>query len=154
METMARRIAKLSAWLAGAVAAIGASSAFAGTLTEDADTICKGLAGGADAVKIDSATLLAPSPLAVAERGPTPSGRVTPANPAFCKVLGHIDPVDPKAPPIKFQINLPVEWNGRSVQYGGGGFNGVVVTGPGLPPAHPLHKPSPPARRLVTYRTH
>ena len=120
---------------------------------EDADTVCKGLAGGADAVKIDSATLLAPSQLAVAERGPTPSGRITPANPGFCKVLGHIEPTDPKAPPIKFQVNLPVEWNGRSVQYGGGGFNGVLITGLGLPPAYPFDKPSPLARGFVTYGT-
>src|SRR5262245_7884676 len=82
------------------------------TLAEDADTVCKGLVSDASAVKIDSATLQAPSPLAFAERGPTPSGRVTPASPAFCKVLGHIEPADPKAPPIKFQVNLPVEWNG------------------------------------------
>ena len=26
-------------------------------------------------------------------------------------------------------MNLPVEWNGRSVQYGGGGFNGTLITG-------------------------
>ena len=31
--------------------------------------------------------------------------------------------------------------NGRSVQYGGGGFNGVLITGVGLPPAHPFDKP-------------
>lgn len=86
-------------------------------------------------------------------RGPTPSGRITPANPGFCKVLGHIDPTDPKAPPIKFQVNLPVEWNGRSVQYGGGGFNGVLITGLGLPPAYPFDKPSPLARGFVTYGT-
>ncbi|MCP1944599.1 hypothetical protein J2R86_000001, partial [Bradyrhizobium japonicum] len=132
---------------------MSASGASAVTLAEDADTVCKGLIGGADAVKIDSATLQAPSPLAVAERGPTPSGRITPANPGFCKVLGHIDPVDPKAPPIKFQVNLPVEWNGRSVQYGGGGFNGVLITGLGLPPAYPFDKPSPLARGYVTYGT-
>lgn len=150
---MARRIAKLCVWLAGTVAAMGASSAFAATLAEDADTVCKGLVGGADAVKIDSATLQTSSPLAVAERGPTPSGRVTPANPTFCKVLGHIDPADPKAPPIKFQVNLPVDWNGRSVQYGGGGFNGVLITGLGLPPAYPFDKPSPLARGFVTYGT-
>ena len=132
--------AKLCALLSGMVAVLVAGSAFAATLAEDADTVCKGLAGGADAVKIDSASLQAPSQLAVAERGPTPSGRVTPANPAFCKVLGHIDPVDPKAPPVKFQVNLPVEWNGRSLQYGGGGFNGVLITGLALPPAYPFDK--------------
>ncbi|MBR0863156.1 hypothetical protein ACVIWV_000064 [Bradyrhizobium diazoefficiens] len=150
---MTRKRAKLCAWLVGAAAAMGASSASAVTLVEDADTVCKGLVGGVDAVKIDSATLQAPSQLAVAERGPTPSGRITPANPGFCKVLGHIDPVDPKAPPIKFQVNLPVEWNGRSVQYGGGGFNGVLITGLSLPPAYPFDKPSPLARGFVTYGT-
>lgn len=123
------------------------------TLAEDADTVCKGLASDAGAVKIDSATLQAPSPLAVAERGPTSSGRVTPANPAFCKVLGHIEPTDPKAPPIRFQVNLPVEWNGRSLQYGGDGFNGVLITGLALPPAYPFDKPSPLARGFVTYGT-
>ena len=63
-------------------------------------------------------------------------------------MLGHIEPTDPKAPPIKFEVNLPVEWNGRSLQYGGGGFNGVLITGLGLPPAYPFDKPSPLAQRL------
>lgn len=132
---------------------MGAHGASALTLAEDAETVCKGLVGATDAVKIDATTFQSPSPLAVAERGPTPSGRITPANPGFCKVLGHIDPVDPKAPPIKFQVNLPIEWNGRSVQYGGGGFNGVLITGLALPPAYPFDKPSPLARGFVTYGT-
>ena len=153
VETMARMSVKLCALLLGSAAALSAGGASAATLAEDADAVCKGLVGGTDAVKIDSAALQAPSALAVAERGPTPSGRVTPANPSFCKVLGHIDPADPKAPPIKFQVNLPVEWNGRSVQYGGGGFNGVLITGLSLPPAYPFDKPSPLARGFVTYGT-
>jgi feruloyl esterase len=78
---------------------------------------------------------------------------VVPANPAFCKVLGSIAATDPKAPPIKFEINLPVEWNGRAVQYGGGGFNGTLISGLGLPPAYPFDKPSPLARGFVTYGT-
>ena len=87
--------AKLCGLLVGTAAALSANAALAVTLTEDAETVCKGLHGGSDAMKIDSATLQAPSQIAVAERGPTPSGRITPANPRFCKVLGHIDPVDP-----------------------------------------------------------
>lgn len=130
-----------------------AGDASAATLAEDADSVCKSLVGGTDAVKIDTTAFLGPSPIAVAERGPTPAARITPANPGFCKVLGHIDPTDPKAPPIKFQVNLPVEWNGRSVQYGGGGFNGVLITGLALPPAAPFDKPSPLARGFVTYGT-
>ncbi|WP_246175978.1 tannase/feruloyl esterase family alpha/beta hydrolase [Bradyrhizobium paxllaeri] len=104
-------------------------------------------------VRIDSASIVAPTPLAVAERGPTPAARVTPANPEFCKVLGQIAPADPNAPPIKFQVNLPIEWNGRSLQYGGGGFNGVLITGLALPPAFPFGAPSPLARGFVTYGT-
>ena len=97
--------------------------------------------------------MVGPTPRAIAERGPTPAARVTPANPEFCKVLGQIAPSDPKAPPIKFQVNLPVEWNGRSLQYGGGGFNGVLITGLALPPAFPFGTTSPLARGFVTYGT-
>nr|WP_246294681.1 tannase/feruloyl esterase family alpha/beta hydrolase [Schlegelella koreensis] len=42
--------------------------------------------------------------------------------------MGAIDPVDPTAQKINFQLNLPTTWNGKVVQYGGGGFNGTLVT--------------------------
>ena len=51
--------------------------------------------------------------------------------PEHCKVTGDIRPVDPQAPPIKFQVNLPTQWNAKSLHFGGGGFNGVLVTGEG-----------------------
>lgn len=50
-------------------------------------------------------------------------------NGAFCKVLGAIHPVDPSAPDIKFEVNLPENWNGKALHYGGGGYNGNLVTG-------------------------
>lgn len=141
-----------------AVVAIASTPAAALDMAGDPAATCTGLAGPAQgAVRIDAASLQAPSPLAVSERGPTPAALISPANPAFCKVLGHIEPTDPKAPdkapPIKFQVNLPVQWNGRSLQYGGGGFNGVLITGLGLPPAYPYDKPAPLARGFVTYGT-
>jgi hypothetical protein len=110
-----------------------------------------GLPGGA--VTIESATLSAPTPLAVAAQGPTPAAMLTPAMPEHCKVLGSISPLDPSAPPIKFQVNLPTNWNGRSVQYGGGGFNGVLITGQALVPAAPYDKPAPLAQGFVTVGT-
>ena len=61
--------------------------------------------------------------------GTNPQGQRTPPMPEFCKVLGSIAPIDPAAPPINFQVNLPVNWNGKAVQYGGGGLNGVLITG-------------------------
>lgn len=78
--------------------------------------------------------------------GPEPS--VT-----FCKLLGTIEPVDPKAPPIRFQINLPTQWNGRAVQYGGGGFNGVLITGLAPLRDSPVNVPPPVARGYMTYGT-
>jgi feruloyl esterase len=152
---MARIQAKRAIALTGIMVGLAAvPSAQAAGLVGDAAATCGSLAGsGQGAVKIDSAALQAPTPLAVAEKGPTPAGRITPANPAFCKLLGHIDPNDASAPPIKFEVNLPVEWNGRSLQYGGGGFNGVLITGLALPPAHRFDKPSPLAQGFVTYGT-
>lgn len=102
---------------------------------------------------IDSAVLMAPAAMAVAERGPSPAAAITPATPQHCKVLGRIAPLDPKAPDIHFQMNLPTVWNGRAVQYGGGGFNGTLITGLGLLPAARYDQPSPLALGFVTYGT-
>jgi len=62
-------------------------------------------------------------------------------------------PVDPSAPPILFQVNLPTTWNGRSVQFGGGSFNGVLISGLGLVPAAPYDLPSPLGQGYVTVGT-
>jgi pimeloyl-ACP methyl ester carboxylesterase len=53
----------------------------------------------------------------------------SPNLPAHCRVLGSIAPVDPAAHAIQFQVNLPLAWNGKALQYGGGGYNGTLVTG-------------------------
>lgn len=68
----------------------------------------------------------------------------------FCQVNGSIAPLDAMAPPILFQVNLPVRWNGKSIQYGGGGFNGSLVTG--LEPLNfaPAGRPTPLALGYVT----
>src|SRR5690606_33078026 len=48
--------------------------------------------------------------------------------PAHCMVSGLLEPVDTcaTARPIRFGVALPAEWNGRSIQMGGGGMNGSV----------------------------
>jgi len=130
------------------------SPAAAASFVGNPSSTCQGLAGpAADAVHVDSAQMQPASSLTVSERAATPSGRIAPANPAYCKVLGHIEPADAKAPPIMFQVNLPADWNGRTLQYGGGGFNGMLITGLALPPAYPYDKPAPLARGFVTYGT-
>jgi Tannase and feruloyl esterase len=113
-----------------------------------------GLPSGGAAIEL--AELTPPAPLAPGRLpfGPLPPYlAVTPATQEYCKVLGAIAPVDPNAPPIHFQVNLPSQWNGSSVQFGGGGFNGTLITGLGLPPLALADHPSPLAQGFVTYGT-
>lgn len=56
----------------------------------------------------------------------------------FYKVLGKILPVDSMCPVINFEVNLPLDWNGKLVQFGGGGFNGYLVTGLGAVPGEKI----------------
>ena len=51
--------------------------------------------------------------------------------PEYCKVNAAIQPVDPLAPPINIQVNLPASWNQKALQFGGGGFDGTLITGTG-----------------------
>lgn len=66
---------------------------------------------------------------AVADAPNQPGNAVVQGTPDYCEVLADIKPVDPSAPIIKAQINLPTNWNGKKLQFGGGGFNGVLITG-------------------------
>jgi hypothetical protein len=86
------------------------------------------------------------------ERVPASPARPEPSV-AYCKVLGEIAPRDPAAPPIRFEVNLPESWNRKAVQYGGGGFNGVLITG--LDPLRDarLDTPVPVARGFATWGT-
>ena len=61
-----------------------------------------------------------------------PPGR----NPAAsCSVNGSMAPVDhaTNAKPINFQVAFPAMWNGRAVQLGGGGMNGMIPMLAGAP---------------------
>jgi len=47
----------------------------------------------------------------------------------YCQVRGVIAPVDASAPNINFAVNLPTQWNGKGIQFGGGGFDGTLIDG-------------------------
>ena len=84
---------------------------------------------------------------------PTPfnASGVTLARPEYCEVKGEIAPIDPAAPPIHFQVNLPSEWNGKAVHQGGGGYDGILVTATGPLPRAPDNTPYPLTRGYVTF---
>ena len=68
---------------------------------------------------------------AVADAPNATNTAIVPGTPDYCQVLVDIKPVDTTAPVIKTQVNLPTSWNGKSLQMGGGGLNGTLVTGLG-----------------------
>ena len=73
-----------------------------------------------------------------------------PVNGRFCKVLGAIHPVDRAAPDIHFQLNLPVAWNGKALQIGGGGYDGTLVNAEAARFPDPA-KPSPLKQGYATF---
>lgn len=54
-------------------------------------------------------------------------------NGEYCKVMGAIHPVDAKAPDIRWQVNLPTNWNDKALQSGGGGYNCSIPNTLGWP---------------------
>ncbi|MEV8308257.1 tannase/feruloyl esterase family alpha/beta hydrolase [Streptomyces flavidovirens] len=75
---------------------------------------------------------------------------------AHCRVQGEITPVDSAAPPIRFNVNLPLQWNGRAIQSGGGGLGGAITTAPknkssGRFDPMPLNVPYPLNKGYVTF---
>src|SRR3984893_14729338 len=75
--------------------------------------------------------------IASAQMATVPADPLNPgATRDYCKVLGEVAPIDPNAPPVSFEVNLPADWNGKAVQYGGRGSEGGVITRL-APPAGP-----------------
>jgi pimeloyl-ACP methyl ester carboxylesterase len=71
-------------------------------------------------------------------------------NGEYCKVQGAIHPVTYTAPDINFEVNLPTRWNGKTLQLGGGGFNGTLVTGLDYYAKQPPTESPPLGRGYVT----
>ena len=71
----------------------------------------------------------------------------------YCKVMGRIHPVDPKAQDIRFEVNLPSKWNGKAVQFGGGVFDGWLgeTNGLGHVTVSVKSEPGPLAQGFVTF---
>ncbi len=84
------------------------------------------------------------------------ANQVVLAIPEYCKVTGIITPVDPQAPNINFQVNLPTSWKGKIMQLGGSGLNGSIpvalTTGMQWgPESIPPNAPYALSRGFVTY---
>jgi hypothetical protein len=70
---------------------------------------------------------------------------------AYCRVLGEISPVDPTAPKIKFQVDLPASWNHKAMAFGGGGFDGSIPNVAGNVGFGPTDQKFPLGRGYATF---
>jgi feruloyl esterase len=72
----------------------------------------------------------------------------------YCKVVGNIKPIDPTAPDIRFQINLPTVWNHKTMMFGGGGYNGeLAIPFLNLIHAGPTNQPTPQGRGYAVFQS-
>lgn len=71
----------------------------------------------------------------------------------FCKVLGSIHPIDPDADDIRFELNLPDNWNDKALHIGGGTFDGYLAAaaGRGRTAVGIKSAPTPLARGYATF---
>jgi len=69
----------------------------------------------------------------------------------YCKVLGRIHPVMADADDIRFELNLPEKWNGKALHYGGGTFDGYIITGRGRTAVGAKSEPVPLSRGYATF---
>ena len=110
---------------------------------------CEQLAGltvAADAIALPTrgATVTSAKPVAAGGTAPKTFGD-------YCLVAGEIASVDAAAPPIKFQIALPAQWNQRVLMLGGGGYDGSVPNVAGNIAAGPANLPNPIGRGYVVF---
>lgn len=114
-----------------------------------ADESCKRLAS----VPVPASAIMLPTSGAVVM-----SAALTPATGAdtalvaeHCKVKAAIKPVDPSAPDILFELDLPTEWNGKTLMFGGGGFDGIIPNVSGNHTVGPVNRPVPLSLGYATF---
>jgi len=134
--------------LAAIFAALALFWAASPTPAENSPEPCDSLAS----TKISAASIGLPTGGATIDSATlTPADAPDNPNGPYCKVLGSIHPVDPAAPDIRFEINLPDDWNRKALHYGGGGYNGNLITGLTITRFALPGSPTPLKRGYVTF---
>jgi hypothetical protein len=102
-------------------------------------------------MQIPAAAIALPTGGAVVDKATRITADRAGAAVAFCAVLGRIAPLDPAAPSIEFQVNLPEKWNDRALQFGGGGYNGRIPNATGWSAQDLRTGPTALARGYLTF---
>ena len=107
----------------GAAAAVGAADEAPVRLEASACAGLKGFEIPAKAFGLPTTGAVVQSAVAVR------ASEETNVNGSFCRVTGIVKPVSASAQNLEFEVNLPLAWNRRVLQMGGGGYDGSLVTG-------------------------
>ena len=138
------------AWTATAILGLGLAGCGGGaSTTPQVAKSCADLNGmvipaASIGLPTTGATVTSATVIAAAGTGNTAVGE-------YCKVLASITPVDATAPSIKFQLNLPTNWNNKAMMFGGGGFDGSIPGVGGNVGIGPSDKPTPLQRGYATF---
>jgi pimeloyl-ACP methyl ester carboxylesterase len=141
---ISRRFALLCLFVGIAATSVSAAD---GTPVKLEASSCAGLQGFAiPASAIGLATSGAVVQTAVAV-GASDAGNT---NGDFCKVVGIVKPKHEGSSNLEFEVNLPLSWNRRALQMGGGGYDGSLVTGLGPYTLQPPNADTPLKQGYVT----
>jgi len=108
-----------------------------------ADLAGRSLPASLISLPTQGATVTSATPVAASDAGNTLGD--------YCRVRGTIQPVDPNSQSINFAVNLPETWNQKTIHFGGGGFDGVLIDGTEVIRFGPAGKPAPLALGYATY---
>lgn len=108
-----------------------------------ADLAGKSLPASLISLPTQGATVTSATPVAAGDAGNTLGD--------YCRVRGTIAPVDAASQLIHFAVNLPEQWNQKTIHFGGGGFDGVLIDGTEVIRFGPAGKPAPLALGYATY---
>ena len=117
------RLAFISVLVVGALATVHAADNAPVRLETSACAGLQGFAIPASAIGLPTSGAEVKTAAVVAAADPNN------ANGDFCKVVGIVRPQHAGSSALEFEVNLPLSWNRRALQMGGGGYDGSLVTG-------------------------
>ncbi|MGW0970725.1 tannase/feruloyl esterase family alpha/beta hydrolase [Streptomyces sp. NPDC002516] len=106
---------------------------------------------GLDGTRIPASVMTLPTTGGRVESASVTTGQVGGETITYCQVDADLFPVDPAAPAIRMRVDLPYEWNGKAMMFGGGGFNGTIPDLAENVPFGPTDRPVPLARHYATF---
>lgn len=132
---------------AGALLAVPAHARPTEAASRSTEAQCQALAGTA----VPAAVISLPTRGGRVHASSTVTETVSGVSLTYCRVEAALSSIDHSAPDIGLRIALPLDWNRRSMMFGGGGYNGTIPDVRANVPFAPKDGITPLARGYATY---